>query len=315
MFSTCLRPVSTATAFLLVSFMAGPVFAEPAKTLEQFLRTMERDAKAALKSSKAFPTEPARLPPKLAADPQTRLKITKCLTKRLDSNPSVDGYLKWQLLNLGPDFQKAGPSDLGRIASAMPSLVPMPQLNGSQRKLLAASSKMDTATFQKRVMPYLDRYHKEVEQVRVLNKPAWEYRDKVVSRMPVEGGLRLYANVLNAHEQYRALHFEMVKTGKRKNSKMAPANPVSQAVFPSARMLEAAPKPPPGSLRRAILARVHQINKMYQAHTKAGHVIGYKVEGSKVTARKPPNPFQGKKTSLQKLETFLKTGRFDPSKK
>ena len=309
--------MSAGPVLLMTVLVAGPAFAEEPKSLEQLLRKMSRDAETSLKTNRSFPAEPVRLPAELAADSQTRQKLIKLLAKRLDSNPSIDGYLKWQLMNMGPDFIKADKRDLGRIAAAMPSLEPLPQLTGSQRKMLAASDKMNTETFQKRVMPHLDRYFKQVELVKKLNTPAWEYRDKVVSRMPVEGGLRMYANVLNAHEQYRALHFEMVKPGKGKkgNNVAKPANPVADAVFSSARMLEAAPKPPPAGLRRAMLARLTQIKGMHEAHVKAGHAIGYTVENTKVTATKPPNPFTGKNVSFQKIESFLKGGSLAKPKK
>jgi hypothetical protein len=280
--------------------------------LKTLVAAMAKEAKDWRKQNRAYPIEVKTLPNEFIAIPDIRKKLTKLLGSRLDSDGTLDGYLKWQILNMGPDLNKVKTSDILKILKTLPATSPLPQLGEGHRKLLASAGKLSAAEFAKRIQPVLDGYYKQIDLYKGINKPALEYRSKIVVRIPIEGGLRLYGNTLNAYEQYRSLNFETGSTGK-KRKKDVTVNPVSGKVVSAAKMLGVVKKPIPGSIRSGVSGLLSRIKKMDEAHRAKKRVVGYTVKGTKVTPKAIPAPFA--KTTYADLMKFLKTGQYPISKK
>src|ERR1051326_7177715 len=56
-------------------------------------------------------------------------EIAKALTRKLDPEPTVDAYIKWQLLSFVDDFTPAGNAVLGRVVDSAPRPSPQPGIN------------------------------------------------------------------------------------------------------------------------------------------------------------------------------------------
>lgn len=64
--------------------------------------------------------------PNFAQDKEWRVdqdELIRGFTRRLNSNPAIDGYIKWQLLSFQPDFERVEPSVMNRIVANMPRVL------------------------------------------------------------------------------------------------------------------------------------------------------------------------------------------------
>ncbi len=54
-------------------------------------------------------------------------EIVRGLTRRLDRNPAIDAYIKWQLLGFNAELKNVDPETLRRIVATTPQLLPQPK--------------------------------------------------------------------------------------------------------------------------------------------------------------------------------------------
>lgn len=67
-----------------------------------------------------------RTRPNFAHDKKWRVdqdELIRGFTRRLNSNPAIDGYIKWQLLSFQPDFDSIDPPTMNRIVANMPDVL------------------------------------------------------------------------------------------------------------------------------------------------------------------------------------------------
>ncbi|MBI1370418.1 MAG: hypothetical protein GC162_17420 [Planctomycetes bacterium] len=54
-------------------------------------------------------------------------QVITALSRKLNNNPTIDGYIKWQLLSFAPDLAKADAATVNRVVSMMPKPLDAPQ--------------------------------------------------------------------------------------------------------------------------------------------------------------------------------------------
>jgi hypothetical protein len=107
-----------------------PAVAEEAKAvpISQVLVALSREGREAWDKDKSWPTTKSdfaqRRKWKLTSD-----EVLVALSRRLNPEPAVDGYVKWQLLSFLPDFKAAAAEGeiMRGILTTMPRLTPQPE--------------------------------------------------------------------------------------------------------------------------------------------------------------------------------------------
>jgi hypothetical protein len=157
-------------------------------------------------------------------------QIVPALSRRLDRNPTIDAYLKWQLLSFGPNLSQLSPDDFSRVFNMAPEPLdaPKPQV---QRKgpqggaammffgrqvgyvadldpvvgngVVAYNPRMGVvsdgvgfgADAKVELLRAVERANQQLSSARALikiaNEPVLAYREALIERSPAEASLRL----------------------------------------------------------------------------------------------------------------------------
>lgn len=54
-------------------------------------------------------------------------ELVQGFLRKLDRNPAIDGYIKWQLLSFGPDFSAVEEKDVNRYVASLPEVLERPR--------------------------------------------------------------------------------------------------------------------------------------------------------------------------------------------
>lgn len=170
-------------------------------------------------------------------------QIVGALGRRLDRNPTIDAYLKWQLLSFGPNLSQLSPDEFSRIFNAAPEPLdaPRPQV---QRKgpqggaammffgrqvgyvadldpvvgngVVAYNPRMGVASegvgfgadAKVELLRAVDRANRQLSDARTLiktaNQPVLAYREALIERVPADPGLRLAVLMKDARDRIAA---------------------------------------------------------------------------------------------------------------
>jgi len=169
-------------------------------------------------------------------------QIVTALTRKLDENPAVDAYIKWQLLSFAPDFSKVPAQRLNHIVARAPKPLnqPEPSLSrsgsgqgmtlmmfGGQTNYVrdldpvvgdgvaALDPKVGTLNSgqslgQRRAMMQhvAARANAGLDSARATidtaNQPVHAYRDAVIERLPTDDGLRFAVMLKDVRDRLAA---------------------------------------------------------------------------------------------------------------
>ncbi len=127
-------------------------------------------------------------------------QVIPMLGDQLDRDGEMDAYLKLYLLLFKPQIEKADPKDLLKIVAAMPKLSVVPgQPPKTLMKYLEPATQAQLPP--KRIQPIIDKYN---ELFTGKNLKNFEYRNAIIAMLPRDGGLRLYASMLDMRDRYIA---------------------------------------------------------------------------------------------------------------
>ncbi|QNN21273.1 hypothetical protein HED60_02980 [Planctomycetales bacterium ZRK34] len=118
------------TAVLLTTALhaADEPVVEPPKPapLSVVISQLRKEAIAAWHRDRTWPRAESNFAPDQNWSLENDQVIT-ALSRKLDANPAVDGYIKWQLLSFAPDISAASTDQVNRIVAQMPKPIDQPQ--------------------------------------------------------------------------------------------------------------------------------------------------------------------------------------------
>lgn len=179
---------------------------KPAPTdadIRNVTRDLAAEAARELKGVGAFPRKESDY----AQVTNTRLPsqaVVDALGRRLDRNPAVDAYVKWQLLSYQPVYSEAGEKGYESIVRGLPSLLPRPAIKSNAKRAFDLAAQGPQPKLVEQLKKAIDEYELLVQQVNTTNGPAVAYRDKVIMELPETDGMRLVTRFQDVQHRYRA---------------------------------------------------------------------------------------------------------------
>ncbi len=173
--------------------------------LDQAVQTLGDEARAALKPEAAFPRQASDFAQTSGLEVPGD-EVIKALSKRLDRNPVVDAYIKWQLISYEPILSTLHPSKQIRVIEAMPQLLQMGQIDRRLVSQISRYSGREPKGAEKQALDKLiAEYYRQQDQLAAYNNPAMAYQNLIIERMPP-------ANAMNAFASIKALELHMLAT-------------------------------------------------------------------------------------------------------
>ncbi|QNN21274.1 hypothetical protein HED60_02985 [Planctomycetales bacterium ZRK34] len=131
-------------------------------------------------------------------------EVIKALGRRLDRLGVMDGYVKWQLLSYQPSLVDASPRELEAIVRFFPQLMPRPNPTAAQMRIFKAAEQRALPQYKDKIRAEISEYELAVANIANMNKPAMEYRDKIIFELPEDNGLRLQVKLMDAQDRFVA---------------------------------------------------------------------------------------------------------------
>ncbi len=179
----------------------------------EVVRDLANEARQELRTLKHWPRRESEYAIKnnLIADSE---EVIRAMGKRLDRDPALDGYIKWQLLSFSPNYAEAGIRGFEQLVRGLPDLMQRPQPNGSQRRLFSQFEKSGNERLVTKIQQQIDLWQTQVLDVERLNEPAIAFRDAILFELPADNGLKLTVRMMDVEARYVAGHLsyrEMVE--------------------------------------------------------------------------------------------------------
>lgn len=193
------------TAVLSVAACLSAVSATDLQAEDSLSALLDELTDSAQKSRERFGTYPAIDPALPARHRQIESEqVLTALGRRLNPDPTLDGYLKHQLLGFSPDFANASPQKLHAIVVNLPPLTGYPQPNQRQRMLLeiAETEVLPLRLIRSHIQPLIDNFHHAKARRAEANRHTVLYHKKIIHRMPAENGLQLLGRLVHAYHRY-----------------------------------------------------------------------------------------------------------------
>ena len=197
-------------------------------TVREVVKELAAEARASLKDQGIWPRQEADYAAKkhLSLDSDV---VIKSLGRRLDRNPAVDGYIKWQLLSFKPDLTRASRRQHGAIVKALPKLAPRPGPTSKQQKVFsAAADRPPSLKLADSTKQAYDAFYAARKQVDHVNAPNLHYRDALAKQLPHEGGVRLTYMLIDSQHRFEAadMSFREVNSAVLRQAKALIDDPV-----------------------------------------------------------------------------------------
>ncbi len=142
--------------------------------------------------------------------------LLKALSSRLDPQPAVDGYIKWQLLSYGLPWSELSPRDLIRVIDGLPAWTAMGQ---PDRRIAGMLSRYDNRTptpaEQDNVRQLVDQFAKNREQLRQWNHGVEAYHNAIIGRVPEANAMKVFAHIASLERQLAAGDPESYRYARR----------------------------------------------------------------------------------------------------
>jgi hypothetical protein len=87
---------------------------------------LRKEAMAAWHRDRDWPRDQSNFAPDQNWSLENQQVLT-ALSRKLDNNPAIDGYIKWQLLSFAPDIAAAPTDQINRIVAQLPQPIAQPQ--------------------------------------------------------------------------------------------------------------------------------------------------------------------------------------------
>ena len=201
---------------------------EPKVTVQEVVTELAAEARAVLKDQGVW----ARKEADYATDKQLSLDsdvVIKSLGRRLDRNPAVDGYIKWQLLSFKADLPGTNRRQQAAIVKARPKLVVRPDPTPKHQKVFSAAiDKPPPPKLADMTKQAYDAFYAARKQVDHANMPNLHYRDALAKQLPHEGGVRLTYMLIDSQDRFDAadMSFREVNSAVLRQAKTLIGDPV-----------------------------------------------------------------------------------------
>lgn len=153
-----------------------------------------------------------RSKPNFAQDKEWRVdqdELIRGFTRRLNSNPAIDGYIKWQLLSFKPDFESVDPTTMNRIVANMPRVLDAAK---PEAKKTNRSGGMAFSFFGRQTA-----YVKDLDPVVAGGVVAYKPKIGVTSSgsgVAAEGYVELHKTVVQANQKLKAANSAIEKANR-----------------------------------------------------------------------------------------------------
>ncbi len=179
-----------------------PVELKEAK-IADVVRDLIEEGREAIKTSKKWP----RTEPDFATKHNLKAEkdeVVAALSRRIDRNPALDGYVKWQLLSFLPKDPQFSSRDFGALVRGLPEFLTMAQPTSSQRRIFAAFEKEGNERMLPKIREQIDAFQASVAEIDTLNEPAMKYRDFIIGQIPEDNGVRALIRLQDIEARYMA---------------------------------------------------------------------------------------------------------------
>ncbi len=190
---------------LLLCLAMPHAAAADAQLARQAVAKLADEARTALKDDQPFPRSESDYA-KGDTETLTGDEVLKLLMKKLDRNPTVDAYIKWQLLSYEPDLAAVKPADAMRLIAAMPAFEPAGRLDKPDHAFVKRYANRDdiSAAHARKLIEIGQRFHHAEDAIIRRNEPNDAYHAAVIDALPDTLGLKLHAIIHDTEQRMRA---------------------------------------------------------------------------------------------------------------
>jgi hypothetical protein len=193
-----------ALAISVVLLLLGTASSQAAEdeSLKSILKRIGDDARQMRKKFGVYPTVDPAFPfkhPTIEA-PQ----VIEALGQRLDPDPSIDGYLKLQLMACGPDLFNTPSEKLLRMVIHMPALITYRPPVRPRLLVAAETTVFPLRVVRRQLKPIIRHFNESIRRTADANRSSRAFARMLCTRVPHQGGLRLLAMLHEARDQYKA---------------------------------------------------------------------------------------------------------------
>jgi hypothetical protein len=140
-------------------------------------------------------------------------EVVAMLGRKLDRNPALDGYIKWQLLSFSPDYA-AVPKAYDLLVRGLPDLTPRAQPNPQQMRIFSAFEDKGNERMIDKLRKTIGDYEMTVADSDTANMPAIAYRDAIIREIPEDNGTRMLVMMQDIEDRFMAGHMSHVEAMK-----------------------------------------------------------------------------------------------------
>ncbi len=197
-------PLSTRVGMLtlallaVMSLQAAGLAQSPERkpTLRQAVRALAKEADKAVKQNYNWPLE-SKAAAMIAETESDRGDVLRQLgSNRLDSNPAVDGYIRFHLISYLPGDLQLTEDEFAKLLRSLPQLAPYVGLSSAHMSALDRyKGKVLTKADRAQVNKYLVLYEDKRKQFKDANYFVFQYYDKLEEALPHGPGFELMLNV------------------------------------------------------------------------------------------------------------------------
>ncbi len=224
-------------AVWIAALVVGPALAGHAAAasggettpIGEVVQALEKEARRSLRKSEKWPRSQPNYAKKEGVDVKNRA-LLQALERRLSRKAPLDGYIKWQLLSFKPDFSKL--DSYQGIVQGLPEFLSRPSLPREHKKFLKRAKQQPSKSRVPVLRKIKKRYDASVQRAQKLNKPAIDYRNRVIDKRPIRDGSRLFARLRDLQQRYEAgvqsyRHVARLIVGEAKANKTNEKIPIS----------------------------------------------------------------------------------------
>lgn len=216
---------------------------------QQLVRQLADEARAALGPDAKFPP---RDKPDVAASVDGTLsspEVVRILQRKLDRDPLVDAYVKWQLLSFEPNLSGLSAREAMRVVDALPELPVQGRVDPRHDRLVqnyGNKPNLPDALIKQFEVIVAD-FNKEQATIAERIKPNYAYREHVLKEVAQVQGVEFPAMFKDAEQRVRA--------GDKFWNRSV------QDIVEKAKAIKSDPAYPAG-LRSALQQKLQQLNQM-----------------------------------------------------
>ena len=183
-----------------MTVMAQPVLQSPAAAMATAVRTLADEARL-IKNDKQLPRRDANFAQEFGQSLPPEL-VGSRLVRRVDRDPFVDAYVRWQLTSFDPALRPMADRAFQRFLRDLPPMVESPRAREALIGEINAAIRSGQLSQSEQLAlgRRLDGLAKQTREARTMNRPTGSFYDWVASQLPPTGArvLQLELARLNA---------------------------------------------------------------------------------------------------------------------